>query len=770
MKKKNSFIYWVIIFALSLGFLIYMTFVFYKSNQTFYAYMMNMFTMIDIIIAIVGLRKEFILPYVNDHRHDYDLKSFVDRDIELKNVIEQINTGKKVIYVSGRTGIGKTLFLHKLIDIIHESKKIIVNSSIYPLYIDLKKGDDVKEAIKSAIQAKEDLNNTDLLKELHKSTKAKIVIILLDNANKHLYLETEEFISTLVSLDDNLIFVISADALEKRYQAVEMGDFTEKEVDKIASIEDVYVDSTICNTIIKKSGGLPSIIRLLIKQLKKTGNIADTKEIEIYIEKICNNLNEKQQDLLGTLAYYSLAENNMSEYVLRKYNCNCTEHNLSELADNGLINYTEKTGSITIQQYLSEIFRTIYEDNRFQICNSLYLMIDQRDKNDKYKLIFLLLSDSAIMSCKELMHLLSSLFAEKKYQFLIYLFELLDDFHRLNKYYDSKDIRKKLLYCYIHSLLELGEYPKAQDYINNSEAWSDDINLKQIDSKLEFDINFDLADMDHFFGNFELAINSYMKLKNYNITDSQLIKCKWAIGHCYRHLGDIYSMQIALDCFKEIIEENGEEKNEYYIRAYQSLILIKLYFNDADYDYEKAFSEMIEFLQNNNKKRVNEILTSRQYAIYHRIILHDNTTALDILYSALDDLEITGIRIKYDYYFEIAEALRHKFAEQANPNGMLECLDYYNKALAFAVKAGDISLECISQIGIILCHIFIGKYNSEDLQKALEICDFCEEKNISYIFNYAYKIKEYLLNDIYLHKQDLDSVRSELMNMNLFIM
>lgn len=738
--------------------------------MTLLVYLTSMLTILDIIITVLSLRKKFLLPYVNNHRLNYDYKHFVDRKRELDDIIKKINVGERIIYVSGRIGIGKTQFLHKLIDTIHQKKKILITSSVYPLYIDLKEGEDLKEVIKAAIQVKDDLNNSDLLKELHKVTKAKSVILLIDNANKRLYLDMEEFIYTLVELDCDVSFIIVAESLEEMYKPIQMGNFTENEVNEIATIEDVYIDEEACKVIVKKSGGLPSIIRLLLKQLKLTGNIADSTEIKLYIEKICDNLDEEQHYLISLLAYYSLIKKQISQYELGKYQNTCTEHNLSRLDENGLVMYNPYKGTIIISDYFAQIIREIYVSKRFEICNFIYSMLEQKDKKNRYKLIFLLLSNSNFMSQNELLCCLTELMSEKRYQFLIYLFDLLKDFHKLNKFYDTEQVRKILLHYYTHSLLELGEYQKAQEYINDSEIWNNDINLKKINSQLDFDFNFDLADMDHFFGNFEIAIDSYMKLKNSNISTSQSIKCQWAIGHCYRHMGDMNSMNIAINCFKEIVDANDRMNSTYYIRAYQSIVLIKLFLDDANYDYEKAFTDMIEFLRENDEKRITEIITSRQYAIYHRLVLHNNEKALEILFLALKELEKTNIRIKYDYYFEAAETLRHKIIDRYDECNAAQCLDYYNKALSFAMRSGDISLKCVSQLGIILCNLYLKKHEADDLEKIIDICNFCTEKKIVYIFNYAYKIKDYLLNDVYLHDQELDAILYKLINMNLFIM
>lgn len=123
MKKKKGYVIWLMFFALSLVILLYITWLFYKNEISVLMYLTNAITIIDVVIAILDFRKRFILPYINDHRQEYDLKKFVDRDNEIENVIQKINSGNRIIYVSGRLGIGKTYFLHKIIDIIYHTKK-----------------------------------------------------------------------------------------------------------------------------------------------------------------------------------------------------------------------------------------------------------------------------------------------------------------------------------------------------------------------------------------------------------------------------------------------------------------------------------------------------------------------------------------------------------------------------------------------------------------------------------------------------------------------
>lgn len=68
------------------------------------------------------------------------------------------------------------------------------------------------------------------------------------------------------------------------------------------------------------------------------------------------------------------------------------------------------------------------------------------------------------------------------------------------------------MYMYFHSLLELGEYPKAIDFFNNEDLWVSNITL--LDHKtFSFDFNFDSADLYHFQAEYENAIEQYQILK-----------------------------------------------------------------------------------------------------------------------------------------------------------------------------------------------------------------------------------------------------------------
>lgn len=115
-------------------------------------------------------------------------------------------------------------------------------------------GKNIKQSIREKIGIINELNNPDLVKELHKVTKSKIVILLINNVNLNLYLDMEEDINALTKIDDNIIFVITIEHLSEMYKPVKMSDFTEKEVKELALRKHVDISDDICKDIIQKQG------------------------------------------------------------------------------------------------------------------------------------------------------------------------------------------------------------------------------------------------------------------------------------------------------------------------------------------------------------------------------------------------------------------------------------------------------------------------------------------------------------------------------------
>ena len=289
------------------------------------------------------------------------------------------------------------------------------------------------------------------------------------------------------------------------------------------------------------------------------------------------------------------------------------------------------------------------------------------------------------------------------------------------------------------------------------------------------DFNFDSADLYHFQAEYENAIEQYQILKRDEKNSlKNNLKCQWAIAHCYRHMGSEKDLIYSLSISDSICEKTSSKKELFnlYLRNKMSIIMINLYLKNTNYDYEKQFNRLIQkcnqyFLD--NKK--NEILNSRQRAIFYKIIKKDYDTACKMLYSSIQELENKNLRIKYDYYFEIAEVYRKKALINISNEYLTISKKYYEKSLRFAKRVNDVNLEMINQLGIIISNIQNEILEEKQLNIILKIEQFAKEKKIFYILNWCASIREYLT--IALHDKSNSRVNylyEKVVNIDLFVM
>lgn len=111
MKKKKSYFIWLASIIIFSALLILFTFLFYLKKLDLPVYLSLELADLTLIATFLPFHSKFILPYINDYSQERDLNLFVDRVSESRTVIESINNGKKIIYISGRQGIGKKIFL-----------------------------------------------------------------------------------------------------------------------------------------------------------------------------------------------------------------------------------------------------------------------------------------------------------------------------------------------------------------------------------------------------------------------------------------------------------------------------------------------------------------------------------------------------------------------------------------------------------------------------------------------------------------------------------
>ena len=180
------------------------------------------------------------------------------------------------------------------------------------------------------------------------------------------------------------------------------------------------------------------------------------------------------------------------------------------------------------------------------------------------------------------------------------------------------------------------------------------------------------------------------------MTENHLCYLLYLKAHCLKHLGN------HLEEADYILAQMEHKKlpHSLYVKVLYSRLTIHMFWGDADFDY----TSVLERIKGINQSKTPEWAHSlRHIATYEWLHTKSASNALEIIDSGLKVLEETRWRIIYDFYFEKAEWMR---IQNENENKSIhppqDILGYYEKALEFADKNGDINLACCARMGRIL--------------------------------------------------------------------
>lgn len=764
MMKKNKKIFVFLFFTIHIIIAVLMVYLFYNFK--------NWESSFGLILATLSL----LLDIKNYQKSYFNIKTikkedppqhFVDRDEPLRNLIDSINHDNRLIFISGSVGIGKTLFLLKFYQECSLNKYKFFYIDPYPVYLETSDNISLRNSLINKLGLSNEANNKDIISYLDTLNK-KTKVLIIDDSSTSFLLNTFEFIDTLQTLNRSIFFVVASCNFPKTYNTIKLTKFSKKEIFLMAEEYKLQISDDIANSILKFSDGLPILISLILKNYMITTKINELNSKNQYIRYICNCLSPQTLDLLKNISFYNIQNEKINFQLFRRIFNYYTIDNIQTLENNGIIKFENK--KIIINEYMAKEIRKVYDDERYFYFNLFIKNKNFIQYDIKKYIMFILCFNKIIIDETELIMQLYKLFQEKNFIYIVNLYKLLIEEENLNLYYDTKVFKDHLTYFYFHSLLELGKYKKAYSFVENE--WPSSFVIHSMIDNLAFNFNFDMADLFHYRGDFQEAITQFQLIEN-SSNEYNKLKCLWGISHCYRHMGSYEDLQLSLDISNNIdkLISSNDEYFALYLRNKMSIILINLFLKNIDYDYQSVFNKLIMKANSIGEiKYIKEIQNSRQRANYYKIIKNDLKKSYEILSNAIRDLEDKGYRIKYDYYFEIAEVIRKQLITVSDINKVEECNNYYQKALQFAQYSSDISLHTITNIGIIIFNIQLKKISINDLNKILDIREFCQNKKIYYMLNWCILIQEYL--DKYFHNEfnDLIYLYKKIINLNLFVM
>lgn len=650
---------------------------------------------------------------------------FVDRENEYNTIKRLINQqNEKIVYITGERGMGKTSFVKMLCDKVnfHDIKNWKKYSAFYYQH-------DQKRKIENGISESYKIENNSSIMALsmffHKYPAKKHCILVIDNINNIEKNDAVEFAKAFINCNRNNNVIIVIDSINKDSN-IYPSEFNVPEIQLLANSFNINISEKEQHHLSEMSYGYPVYARFNVEAYSKGKKISDFDDINHYISMLVTSLSPLQQKILSLIITITqMLDTAIPEEELIKIDRIITRAHINDLLLTSLIQIRKEAIFIDnlignmCMNYLSE-----YADESYHKIYTHYINICGCEDLALRAALYADFKIDISFVCNQL-----ELQYKKGNFYLLIEIGKLDNSDKINSHVrEDKECWTRIKYFYLKSLLELGLYNEAREIVDNANQYiNNKINIMSINTKLDFEYQYALIDLEHLTNHFEDACLFSETLIEKATEQIQSAKCQYLTAHCLRHMGN--ELDKAYDIFMELGNSKEQIDDKIKLRSLYSAASIKMFQNDLNYSYEETFDQIDDILNADIDNDIWSPYVNRHKAIYTYKIKRNYKGAEKILLKAIKQLEVTALRIKYDIYFELAEVYRLYYDEQ---DSFGKSIDYYTKAVDYANSVGDINLLSNCQMGIILLQLKYGCYNSDiNISDIVEKTQKCK-LNINY--------------------------------------
>lgn len=659
--------------------------------------------------------------YLNDEH-------FVDRDIEYTKLSNLIQSGQeRIIYIKGKFGMGKTLFMKMSCDRINytDRKKW---KSYAAFYYNNNHTQIITQALSNKFCKHPNASVTDISKRLSNSTLRKNSILFIDNINEFYLLECTEFAKAFIKCNKNNQVVIAVDSNDDTFHICP-GRFGENEIELLAHSYNIEIEQSERCKISKLSNGYPVYARYSVEAYTNGIKIIEYNHLENYISELVNSLSNLEKISLSMIiCLCQLVQDGVETQVIYGIDHRITQPVIKRLIICSLINiykekiYTDKLISLKCMDFLSEYknenYKKIYQYYKEMPNTSYIALVAALKSNFKY--------DNTLIN-----KILHQQYTDNNFHILIDIGEL-EFCGQINPHLrEDKECWTYVRFYYLKSLLELGLYDRAREVVDN---YDNQFNCLNIISDIDFEYQYLLVDLDHLTNYLKNAVTFSYALLEKATTKEQMVKCKYMYAHCLRHIGE--DLDQAYTVFTDLIKDTDYKNDKIRIRSIYSAASIKMFQGDSNYPYENSFDKIEQIMYKDEKNEVWKPYVARHKAIYEYKICKNFEKAEQILQGTIHSLEVTPLRIKYDIYFELGEIYRMSDNDSKDYD---KSINYYLEAVQFAKQVHDYNLQSSSQLGIMLLNIKYG--NEIDNNILMSIISETHKIGLNINYNYAMYVK-----------------------------
>lgn len=658
---------------------------------------LGLLDLFSIFLSIYQARKLRHKVFVH---YQYD-RHFVDRDNEREQIIEFIKSkSNSVLAITGCQGLGKSHLMKTMSDILNFSSAFWT-WHFCAVYSKFQMNRSIQKEISETLSLDENSTIEDICRQTKKLKKLKCWVFFIDDIPPEHYIEAIELVEAILCFCPKYKFILGITKLSSEGE-LEPSRFSIEEVKMVEKSYKVQLENTLRKDIVDNTYGLPVYIRFLIESYSK-GVLSAThplSDMGIYIKKIIdNNLSDEAKNVLSSIIGFLELSNSYPTIIeIKHLDSNANDFTINELYRyslvypfNGLDLYIENS----ISNLCKEVISTRLEKAYYRIYT--HYKYDALHSHISLRAYLRIMNPNSI----DFQFIKKELHFQYEKANTYYFLQLGRDYQEGKINYAlrfDEEVWLTFWFYYFEALLTLGLYPEARTALDMLDT-DNYMSQSKVNSVLSFQVHFIMIDLDHLTNHFLEAIAAVELLEQATSDANHRKKCLYLQAHCLKHLGEdlplaesIFS-QLATDSTNNLIDQS---------RALYSLISIHMFWNDNNFNYDKAFKTINKNMQANLATKKVRPNMNRHYAIYLHNRLNNPKKALSILKHTIIQLEKTPHRIKYDYYFELGEWYRKAYQNQHKE-------EYYHlgreniiKSMTFSDRVGDYNLASMSRMSLVL--------------------------------------------------------------------
>lgn len=725
-------------------------------------------TQISIILTALGIISfghYTKFKWLSNQRYTLNYKTFVDREKQIKELLNILKKGNNIINIFGIDGIGVSETLRFSADLINKQIPIgrrlkyykspitLFPSSNIAFYFKLTHINSEEELIKELCknmfisEKKDNLSLAELVSIINKKSGRKRIVLMFDEIKNNLQISlVEEFILSYLRFRPQDTFFIGSHqknlSYQLTYQFIEILKFDKEELFILAKAYNVHLREEESTKLFELSQGIPVYAYLLLRYYNIEKQLCKDNLIDYLNNKILNLLTIREKEIISKIALMSKQFDEINYDYLARAISNFSFSELQTLENRAIIQINPGNKTISILPIVADQVLLYFNDKVF--AKKLYAFHKQKH-NDSLAIMYLLLSD------------IDREDADYFYKTIDYFLErcdMLSLYHSLQLCVDlnidifqkASFIYKKYCFSCITMLLSCGKYKQAENIFKTfTFNTSYFLTLKENLTEEQFKFYFLWADTKHLLNCYSEAINILDELIQCE-KSNEYILCQlyWMRAHCLRHEGKDFLE--SLDYYNLCYELSKKyNRTEYIIRSVHGMICISFIISEETFDYERSFDELETIYSETGELwDVYKYNTLKYMSILKRIKFKNFNEAENLLNQSLEGYQKIKRRNIYDVHFEFGELYR--FFGQYK-----KAVISYAKCLEFAQSNSDYNLQSLSQLGIILCRIKTEeKISKKSLIDELQTISITAER------------KELFLNKLYskIIMKNLDSINN----------